>query len=68
MIINPDISQTDKEEDETRLRNPKWEKDEVILALDIYYKLDSGQIHARNPLEIERLLANFIELKTNYQS
>jgi 5-methylcytosine-specific restriction enzyme A len=30
-------------------RNPKWERDEIILALDLYFTLAPGQIHARNP-------------------
>lgn len=34
-------------------RNPKWQRDELILALDLYFQLDPGQIHARNPLIIE---------------
>ena len=35
------------------MRNPKWHRDEIILALDLYFKLDPGQIHARNPSIIE---------------
>ena len=31
------------------MRNPKWHRDEIILALDLYFKLEPGQIHARNP-------------------
>lgn len=31
------------------MRNPKWHRDEIILALDLYYRLEPGQIHARNP-------------------
>lgn len=34
-------------------RNPKWQRDELILALDLYLKLEPGQIHARNPLIVE---------------
>ncbi|GGH18138.1 HNH endonuclease [Sphingobacterium alkalisoli] len=34
-------------------RNPKWQRDELILALDLYFQLEPGQIHARNPLVIE---------------
>ncbi|TWI18904.1 MULTISPECIES: HNH endonuclease [Sphingobacterium] len=34
-------------------RNPKWQRDELILALDLYFQLESGQIHARNPLIID---------------
>ncbi len=34
-------------------RNPGWQKDELILALDLYFRLKPGQIHARNPLVAE---------------
>lgn len=30
------------------MRNPKWTRDEVILALDLYFKLTPGQMHAKN--------------------
>lgn len=35
------------------MRNPKWHRDELILALDLYFKVEPGQIHARNPAIIE---------------
>lgn len=31
------------------MRNPKWHRDEIILALDLYFRLEPGQIHAKNP-------------------
>lgn len=31
------------------MRNPKWHRDEVILALDLYYDLESGQMNSSNP-------------------
>lgn len=31
------------------MRNPKWHRKELILALDLYFKFEPGQIHARNP-------------------
>lgn len=34
-------------------QNPKWQRDELILALDLYFKSEPGQIHAINPLIIE---------------
>jgi 5-methylcytosine-specific restriction enzyme A len=34
-------------------RNPKWHRDEIILALDLFFRLDSGQMHARNQQVIE---------------
>ncbi len=30
-------------------RNPKWHRDEIILALDLYSRLQPGQISATNP-------------------
>lgn len=35
------------------MRNPKWHRDELILALDLYFKLEPGQIHARNLSVVE---------------
>lgn len=35
------------------MKNPKWHRDEIILALDLYFQLEPGQIHARNPKIIE---------------
>lgn len=35
------------------MRNPKWHRDEIILALDLYYHLDSGQMNSSNPKVIE---------------
>jgi len=35
------------------MRSPKWHRDEIILALDLYFKLEPGQIHSRNPLIVE---------------
>jgi 5-methylcytosine-specific restriction protein A len=33
------------------MKNPKWHRKELILALDLYFKLEPGQISSRN-LEI----------------
>jgi 5-methylcytosine-specific restriction protein A len=30
-------------------RNAKWNRDEIILALDLYFKITPGQIHSSNP-------------------
>lgn len=35
------------------MRNPKWNRDEIILALDLFFTLEPGQIHGRNPAIIE---------------
>jgi 5-methylcytosine-specific restriction protein A len=35
------------------VKNPKWHRDEIILALNLYFKIEPGQIHARNPEIIE---------------
>jgi 5-methylcytosine-specific restriction enzyme A len=34
-------------------RNPKWHRDEIILALDLYFRLEPGQINHSNPAIIE---------------
>lgn len=31
------------------MRNPKWHRDEIILALDLYSRTEAGQIHSSNP-------------------
>lgn len=36
------------------MRNPKWHRDEIILALDLYSRLDHGKINSSNP-DIEEL-------------
>lgn len=40
------------------MRNPKWHRDEIILALDLYSKLEPGQINAKNTAiqELSRVL------------
>lgn len=35
------------------MKNPKWCRDEIILALDLYYQKDRGPIEARNPKIIQ---------------
>lgn len=35
------------------MKNPSWNKEELILALDLYFKLDYGQMHGRHPLVIQ---------------
>lgn len=44
------------------MRNPKWHRKELILALDLYFRLEPGQIHARNP-EIIALSETLNKLK-----
>src|ERR1700758_5614188 len=31
------------------MKNPNWNREEIILALDLYFKMDYGQMHGRNP-------------------
>ena len=31
------------------MRNPDWNREEIILALDMYFRMDYGQMHGRNP-------------------
>mgnify|MGYP003460643957 CR=1 FL=1 len=40
------------------MRNPPWHRDEIILALDLYSRLEPGQINAKNSeiQELSRLL------------
>ncbi|MCF8368076.1 MAG: HNH endonuclease [Bacteroidales bacterium] len=40
------------------MRNPKWHRDEIILALDLYLCISSGKINHSNPdiIELSRLL------------
>lgn len=35
------------------MRNPKWHRDEIILALDLYFSPDRGSIDKNNPKIIE---------------
>lgn len=35
------------------MKNPKWHRDEIILALDLYFQSDRGSIDHRNPKIIE---------------
>ena len=30
------------------MKNPDWKREELILALDLYFRLDYGQMHGRN--------------------
>jgi len=30
------------------MKNPKWHRDEIILALDLYFSQDRGPIDVRN--------------------
>lgn len=39
--------------DKRKNRNPDWIREELILALDLYFKLDYGQMHGRNSLIIQ---------------
>ena|ERR1700678_2903202 len=40
------------------MRNPKWHRDEIILALDLYFSRDRGSIDGNNPkiIELSRVL------------
>ena len=35
------------------MRNPKWHRDEIILALDLYFSEERGSIDDKNPIIIE---------------
>lgn len=32
-----------------RMKNPKWHRDEIILALDLYFDENMGPLHSTNP-------------------
>lgn len=34
-------------------KNPKWHRDEIILALDLYFSIEPGEIKAKNPKIIQ---------------
>ncbi|MFI5151325.1 MAG: HNH endonuclease [Bacteroidia bacterium] len=40
------------------VKNPKWHRDEIILALDLYFQRERGTIDAKNPkiIELSRVL------------
>lgn len=40
------------------MRNPKWHRDEIILALDLYFRLDSSKMTSSHPeiIELSKLL------------
>src|SRR5688572_17798863 len=40
------------------MRNPKWHRDEIILALDLYFSKDLGAVDKSNPkiIEVSRIL------------
>lgn len=35
------------------MKNPDWTKEELVLALDLYFKLEHGQMHGTNPAVIQ---------------
>lgn len=45
------------------MKNPVWNDEELILALDLYFSLSYGQMHSKNPLVIE--LSDFLT-RLNY--
>lgn len=40
------------------MRNPKWHRDEIILALDLYFRMDSSKMTSSHPdiIELSKLL------------
>lgn len=40
------------------MRNPKWHRDEIILALDLYFRIDSSKMTSSHPeiIELSKLL------------
>lgn len=35
------------------MKNPKWNRDEIILALELYFRIEHSQINSTNPVIIE---------------
>lgn len=54
------------------MRNPKWHRDEIILALDLYYDKDLGPVDSNNNkiIELSKLLNNLpiFDNKPNQQT
>jgi predicted HNH restriction endonuclease len=52
------------------MRNPLWNRDELILALDLYFKLEYGQMNAKNPeaVELSQLLTKMNENNSTERS
>lgn len=54
------------------MRNPKWHRDEIILALDLYYDKDLGPLDPNNPkiIALSELLNTFplVEQKPDEQT
>lgn len=50
------------------MRNPKWHRDEIILALDLYFDTHRGSIDARNPkvIALSKLL-NELPIHNNHR-
>jgi 5-methylcytosine-specific restriction protein A len=40
------------------MKNPNWQRDEIVLALDLYFDLEYGEMHDHNPkiIELSRIL------------
>jgi 5-methylcytosine-specific restriction enzyme A len=50
------------------MKNPKWHRDEIILALDLYFKLKHGDINANNPEVIKlSIILNQLNLPVDTQ-
>lgn len=47
------------------MKNPHWTREELILALDLYFKIEYGQMHGTNPevRQLSNLLSIFNEDK-----
>ena len=52
-----------------KTRNPKWHRDEVILALDLYFRIERNSISATNPqiIELSKLL-NKLPIHRDYNT
>ncbi|GHT42114.1 hypothetical protein FACS189437_09810 [Bacteroidia bacterium] len=46
------------------MKNPVWNNEELILALDLYFHMEYGQMHGRNP-QVKALSAILIVVCAN---
>lgn len=50
VIINESKTNTKQAlSNQKTMKNPAWNREELILALDLYFKMDYGQMHGSNP-------------------
>lgn len=77
LVTNPEFSispaivikKSDKRQDviiNQSIKNPNWTREELILALDLYFDLDQGQMHKGHP-DVIRISNELRELKIHHE-